>query len=144
MIVIREINASDLPDLARLFVELSGTTTEMEKMEENFRLIYANRDYIVLGAEVSGSLVGTAMGIICKDLVGSCNPFMVIENVIVSSDYRGKGIGKKIMLELERIAHSWDCFYTMFVSGKQRADAHKFYESIGYRLDVVQGFKKYL
>jgi hypothetical protein len=30
------------------------------------------------------------------------------------------------------------------LSTVKRKGAHKFYESLGYQLDVVQGFKKYL
>ena len=110
----------------------------------NFDKIEKNEDYFLLGAKCNDKLGGSLMGIICHDLVGECKPFMVIENVIVSSKYRGFGIGKKLMNEIERIGKEKGCYYTMFVSGAQRKEAHKFYESLGYRLDEVQGFRKYL
>ena len=31
-----------------------------------------------------------------------------------------------------------------FISDAHRKEAHQFYESLGYKLDEVQGFKKYL
>ncbi len=57
---------------------------------------------------------------------------------------RGKKIGKALIYEIENIGRERNCYYTIFVSGIQRKDAHRFYESIGYSLDSVQGFKKYL
>lgn len=144
MIEIKRIESNDLKDLSLLFEELSGKKTDFEIMVKSFELINRNEDYIVLGANYDGKLVGSLMGIICYDLVGECKPFMVIENVIVSGNLRGKGIGKKLMTEIERIGKEKNCYYTMFVSGFQRKEAHKFYESLGYKLDEVQGFKKYL
>ena len=49
-----------------------------------------------------------------------------------------------LMEEIENIGRIRDCFYTMFVSGSRRKEAHLFYEAVGYDLDLVQGFKKYL
>lgn len=144
MIEIKRIERNDLKELSLLFEELSGKKTDFEIMVKNFEWISKNEDYIVLGAKYNGKLVGSLMGIICHDLVGECKPFMVIENVIVSSNLRGQGIGKKLMTEIERIGKEKNCYYTMFVSGAQRKEAHKFYESLGYKLDEVQGFKKYL
>ncbi len=144
MIEIVKIKRNDLPDLALLFKELSGKETDINKMLQCFELMEKNQGYYVLGAIYNGILVGSLMGIICLDLVGECQPFMVIENVIVSSEFRGIGIGKKLMIEIERVAKEKNCSYTMFVSGTKRKEAHKFYESLGYNLDEVQGFKKYL
>lgn len=76
--------------------------------------------------------------------VRQCKPFVVIENVIVKSTCRGRGIGKMLMEKIEQIGRNRGCFYTMFVSGGKRKEAHRFYEAMGYDLGCVQGFKKYL
>ncbi len=144
MVEIIVIKCNDLPDLSLLFEELSGKKSDIDKMVNNFKWMEKNEDYFVLGAKYNGKLVGSLMGIICHDLVGECRPFMVIENVIVSNKLRGQGIGKELMFEIEKIAKEKNCYYTMFVSGFQRKDAHKFYESLGYKVNEVQGFKKYL
>ena len=144
MVEISKIVKSDLQELSSLFFELTGENTDFAKMNSNYEWIDENENYILLGARNDGKLVGSLMGIICRDLVGECRPFMVIENVIVSSGFRGKGIGKKLMIEIEDIAKRNNCYYIMFVSGAQRTDAHAFYKSIGYGLDQVQGFKKYV
>lgn len=142
MVEISYLSDNDLLELSKLFEELAGRKTNIKKMKESFQFISNNPDYIVLCAKIDEKLVGSLMGIICKDMVGECNPFMVIDNVIVSSVSRGKGIGKKLMLYIEDLAIKHNCNYIMFVSSNQRKDAHKFYESLGYKLDEVQGFKK--
>lgn len=144
LITIEEIKSEELEELALLMEELSGSNTDFAKMTINFNWMKMNPDYFLLGAKCSNELVGTVMGIICKDLVGECRPFMVIENVVVKSAMRGKNVGKELIKEIERIGREKDCYYTMFVSLKHRKEAHKFYESVGYSLDEVQGFKKYL
>jgi len=69
---------------------------------------------------------------------------MVIENVIVKSAWRGRKIGARLMEEIEGIGRQRKCYYTMLVSGGHRKKAHQFYKTVGYDLDLVQGFKKYL
>lgn len=144
MISIEDITVSDFEELSLLLEELSGIETNEEKMLENFEWIESNKDYILLGAKYKNELVGTLMAIIVKDLAGECKPFMVIENVVVKSTMRGKNIGKTLMNEVEKIGREKNCCYIMFVSSIHRKNAHRFYESIGYSLDSVQGFKKYL
>jgi len=106
--------------------------------------IRKNPDYVVLGAKHLNKIIGTIMGVVIEDIIGDCRPFMVIENMIIDQDYRGKGIGKELMMYLENIARDRNCYYIIFVSSSKRKDAHRFYQSMGYELDLVQGFKKYL
>jgi ribosomal protein S18 acetylase RimI-like enzyme len=144
MLTIDRIKREDLDDLAGLYCELVGEETNLNKMKKNFIWMEENPNYIILGAKKNEKVVGSVMGIICRDLAGECKPFMVIENVVVSTEYRGKSIGTKLMKGIEEIARDRNCYYTIFVSASDRKSAHKFYESFGYKLDAVQGFKKYL
>lgn len=144
MIKIHTINKEDLPELADLYQELAGTWTNLEKMKETYQSMQSKPEYILLGAKLDGKLVGSFMGIVCSELVGECRPFMVIENVIVSNKYRGGGIGRLLMQYMESIARERGCYYIMFVSSMFRQEAHQFYESMGYKRDEVQGFRKRL
>ena len=139
-----QIQKNDLPDLSQLHEELSDMKSNFSKIEANFALMIRNDYYHLIGAKIDKRLVGSLMGILCLDLVGECRPFMIIENVIVSSDYRNKGIGKALLNEIEMIAKKLNCYYIFFVSGDNRKEAHRFYESLGYNNDKVKGFKKYL
>ncbi|WP_019911648.1 GNAT family N-acetyltransferase [Paenibacillus sp. HW567] len=144
MPVIREIEADSLAALNLLYEELTGRLTDSRKLEAAFQTIKADSRYILLGAFVEGELLGSMMGIVCQDLVGDCRPFMVIENVVVSSRARRQGLGKRLMTALEEIAHARDCYYIIFVSGEKRKEAHVFYEAMGYREENVEGYRKHL
>ena len=144
MLTLQVATSDDLESLAQLFEELSGGETDLCKMKENFTFMASNPNYIVLTAKEDNLVVGSVMGIICLDLVRQCRPFMVIENVVVKSAWRGRQIGARLMEEIEKIGRQRECYYTMFVSGGHRKEAHQFYKSVGYDLDLVQGFKKYL
>lgn len=145
MIAIDKINESDLNDLSTLYEELSGVKTNMGKMKENYDWINTNPDYILIGAKDDNkNLIGSLLGIVCHDVVGECRPFMVLENVIVRSDCRGLGIGKTLVNYIENYARERNCYYIIFVSSINRKEAHKFYESLEYDINAVQGFKKYL
>lgn len=144
MVIINEIEADSLEALNELYGELSGSRTEPAKLEEAFRRIKADSRYILLGAYVDGELLGSMMGIVCQDLIGDCRPFMVIENVVVSSRARRQGLGKKLMTAIEQTARERDCYYIILVSGEKRKEAHVFYESMGYRDEKVEGYRKHL
>jgi len=145
LITIEKINSDDLIELSDLYEELSGNKTNIEKMKENYDWINTNPDYILIGAKDDNkNLVGSLLGIMCHDVVGECRPFMVLENVIVRSDYRGLGIGKQLMSFIEDYCRKRKCYYIIFVSSKSRKESHRFYESLGYDINAVQGFKKYL
>ena len=144
MVSIEPMKPHELRELAKLYRELARKRTDARRMKQNFEWMTSNPDYLVLGAKSDGRLLGSLMGVVCHDLVGECRSFMVVENVIVARSHRRQGVGRKLMRALERIARQRHCYYIMFVSKSQRKDAHRFYESLGYRLGVAQGFKKYL
>lgn len=145
MLTIDRIKESDLADLICLYEELSGKKTDMRKLKESFHYIDSNPDYLLIAAKGDdGQLLGSLLGIICHDVVGECRPFMVLENVVVKSDFRGVGVGKELMNYIEDAACKNNCYYIMFVSSMDRKEAHAFYQSLGYSITAVQGFKKYL
>ncbi|MEK5058908.1 GNAT family N-acetyltransferase [Paenibacillus shunpengii] len=144
MVYIEQIEMKHLPQLAELYEELIGVSTNLAKMEETYQTLLEDKSYYVLGAFYENQLAGSLMGILCKDLIGECEPFMVIENVVVSSKIRRIGIGRKLMNEIEVIARQQNCRYIILVSGGQRVEAHRMYESMGYREEHVEGFRKLL
>lgn len=143
LITLRQITFDDLESLSELYVELINKETNLKKLVNVYLSIQNNENYVILGAFNEDQLVGSLMGIICFDLVGECRPFMVIENVIVSQRARRQGVGMKLMNEIERIARERNCYYSIFVSGGQRKEAHEFYESLGFKEENVEGYRKH-
>jgi GNAT superfamily N-acetyltransferase len=115
-----------------------------QQMQKTFQQMKKQGHYYVLGAYDQDKLVGSVMGVECMDLMGSCEPFMVVENVIVSERIRRQGVGQKLMLKIEHIAKDLGCAYIILVSGDQRKEAHRFYEKLGFKDEKVQGYRKHL
>ena len=58
-----------------------------------------------------------------------------IINLVVAESVRSQGIGKELLAFVEQIAFDNGCVCIEVDSGKQREDAHRFYEREGYLCD---------
>lgn len=139
---VREAGFQDVNHLSKLFMEFIGQPSNIDFLQKQLKIISKDPNYFVSVACENQKVIGTAMGIICYDLVGNCKPFLLIENVVVSPEHRNKGVGKLLMNSLEDFGRSHHCNYVMLVSHITRIQAHKFYESIGF--EIQAGFKKRL
>ncbi len=141
MVTIRPIAEQDLPGLLALYIELYHIPTNPDRMRENFSRMAASPDYLVIGAFTeTGELVGSALAIICTDIIAGCQPWAMVENVIVTERVRGQGVGRLVMEALEAFAVQRGCSYIQLTTSRE--DAHGFYKSIGYRDDLVRAFRK--
>ena len=138
---IEKATAADLPALQLLYIQLCEEKIDLAKAAAVLHNMLAQENYHLLVArESTGRAIGTAMGVLCLDLAYSCDPFMLIENVVVLEEFRAAGVGKRLMDELERIAQAAGCSLVMLVSGAARESAHTFYKNLGYA--EAKGFKK--
>ncbi len=145
MVAVEKLHKDDLAGLKQLYDNgFEGTNTDFFKMAEGFAWMEEHPDYTILCAKYENEIVGTLMGVANREIIGECRPFMVIENVVVSDRHRRMGIGRLLMAGIEKIAIEKNCSFMMLISRVHRTEAHKFYESVGLRGDVVKGFKKYL
>ncbi|MCX5114059.1 GNAT family N-acetyltransferase [Streptomyces sp. NBC_00378] len=65
---------------------------------------------------------------------------VLIEAVRVRADRRGGGLGRELMKQAVERARLRGCGLMQLTSGKRRADAHRFYESLGFARSH-EGFK---
>lgn len=137
------ISKQDIWELAELYEDLTEKKSNIDKMKEIFPKINENPDCYLYKVEYEGILVGTIMGIICYELCADCQPFLVIEDVIVKKDFRRKNIGSFMFKELEKLAIKRGCYISILVSSYRHPEAHIFYEKIGFN-DSVKGFRKKL
>jgi ribosomal protein S18 acetylase RimI-like enzyme len=56
-----------------------------------------------------------------------------VDELVVDENYRGQGIGKKLMSKIEEIATGNQCSQIELDSSFHRKEAHRFYERIGYK-----------
>ena len=70
---------------------------------------------------------------------GRSNGF--IENVITDAEYRGRGIGKKLMELAIEYARKNNCYKAVLLSGAKRKEAHSFYEACGFDGNSKRGYE---
>ncbi len=142
MIKVRKAIQKDADQLVFLMRELiegeendpAAVRNELEQMEQD--------DHYFLAVACEGkTIVGSIMGVLCRDICKGCRPFLVIENVITKDGWRGKGVGCLLFETVEQWGKDHRCAYSMLVSGCNRTGAHVFYEQIGY--SKACGFRKY-
>ena len=96
---IRTLLRSDMKRLSDLYRQFWDEQSDVQKMEKQFDIIQRENSHLLLGAEEEGILIGSVMGVICKELYGECRPFLVIENMIVEKGGRRKGIGRALLAD---------------------------------------------
>jgi len=141
-ITVRDIRKEDMNSLAVLYSQFWGEKSDIAKMSEKFKQLQNDDAYILLCTEEQGKLTGSVMGIVCEELYGECEPFLVLENMVVDSNYRQRGIGRQLFAELEIRAKQKGCRQIILVTETNRKDARAFYESLGFHPADNKGYKK--
>jgi len=111
--------------------------------EETWRAILGDERRSFLVAELGEDVVGAADLIVVPNLTHGGKPLAFVENVVVTAAYRSTGIGRALMAEVEACARAAGCYKIQLLSNELREDAHRFYESLGYRASA-RGYRKYL
>ena len=141
---IRALTVDDMESLSALYYQFWNEVSDVPKMKASFHAMQSDEAYILLGAEEAGKLVGSVMGIVCRELYGDCAPFLVLEDMIVDQNYRKQGVGKLLFRELEKRAVLKGCAQVILVTDTSRKDAQGFYESMGFHPAANRGYKKKL
>jgi GNAT superfamily N-acetyltransferase len=128
---------NDLPEVvslcAMLYEESEGGAPSAENAEIIFDRITRYPDYRIYLAEINGDIVGTFTLLIFDNLGHGGAPSAIVENVVVSPEYRGRGIGKRMMDFAMQRARDAGCYKLALSTNVKREEAHRFYESLGYK-----------
>ena len=97
----------------------------------------------LLMAESNGIPCATAILNLCQDVMYGTQPFGLIENIVVSENYRRRGIGRALLTHIEQLARARDCSKLMLFSNATRESAHAFFRRRGFSSDRKLAFVKY-
>ena len=139
---IAQLERTDLEELSKLYQQLIPNEVSIEKMESVFERNKNNKNHIALVARENSKLLGTLMAYICEMYFGQCRSFMVIEDLVVDQNLRGKGIGSSLMEVAESKARENNCSYIMLITDNDREESQNFYKKLGYSTDEYCAFKK--
>ncbi|MCC6952806.1 MAG: GNAT family N-acetyltransferase [Deltaproteobacteria bacterium] len=100
--------------------------------ERAFEAISADRNNELIVAEQAGTVVGVLQLTFIPYLTLKGSSRALIEGVRVASEKRGRGIGTQMLRWAIERARERQCRVVQLTTNKSRADAIRFYESLGF------------
>ena len=129
-IAIRDAIIEDAGVIASLLGELGypsqpdGVRARLARLlvREGSRVFVAEREATVLGV----------LGLDRMPVLTSVNDVAMIIALVVTERERRSGVGRLLIGRAEDEARAWQCGRVMVTSAERRAEAHAFYEHLGY------------
>jgi ribosomal protein S18 acetylase RimI-like enzyme len=142
---LRRARSGDLASMADLLGELFGIETDFEARPERqiagLRVLLKRRGCVVLVAEEGGEVVGMAT---MQTLVSTAEggPVGSVEDLVVCSHFRGRGIGSKLIAALEDIARGEGFLRLQLLADERNAPAASFYAERGWNKTNMKSWMK--
>ena len=125
---IRELAKSDYNQVIELWTKSLSNKFDNEINTDHI----SDPSSITLVSVDNNTITGVASLYIIKKLTRTLG---LIEDVAVNENYRGKGIGKKLVEKLIGIAADKKCDKTVLNSSEQNSE---FYKKIGFEINEIQ------
>jgi GNAT superfamily N-acetyltransferase len=132
---VRDALASDAPGLARLAEQL-GYPTEPSVIADRLREIDPQLERVIVAVHDAHGVV--AWLTVRATVHIHSGPHAEISGFVVDETMRGVGIGKRLMTEVEQWARTKGLPAIHLSTNVKRTDAHRFYESLGFRVTKQQ------
>lgn len=136
----RQATREDLPEIVRMIADdFLGATRERyenplpESYVKAFEEIEADKNNELIVAQIEGEIVGTLQITFTPSISFQGGKRATVESVRVDAKHRGKGLGKELMLWAIERAKREDCYVLQLTTNSERTDAHRFYESLGFK-----------
>jgi len=135
----RPATRTDLPAIVRMLAE-DELGARRERFETPlpqayytaFEAIEADPNQEIIVAELDGEVVGALQLMYLPSLSYQGGTRAQVESVRVLKQSRGQGIGARMMEWAIERARQRGCHLMQLTSHKSRADAHRFYERLGF------------
>ena len=132
MIKIRNLSINDLEGLIKLLEQLwTGKAIDRDSVKKVIERGLKSENQIYICATDGGKVIGYCSLTIKNNLWMSAN-LGNVDELVVDSDYRNRGIGKMLMNEIQNIAKENDCKRLELDSAFHRTVAHDFYSNLGF------------
>ena len=136
-IKIRDIVESDIDIgfLESLDHLRKASNLDRETAKNILKKIIENPDHIIHVAEIDGKIVGSTTLLIEQKFIHDGGKVGHIEDVVVSKEYEGRGIGIKLVNSLLKKAKAMNCYKTILDC---QSELIPFYERIGFKQESNQ------
>jgi GNAT superfamily N-acetyltransferase len=149
-VAFRKAIAADLPALLELLVDdavaqaRGGYTADVTPaVRDAFDEIVRDPNNELWLGERGGEIVAMLQLTLIPGLSRGGMKRALVEAVRVRADVRCRGVGAALMVHVEQRARQAGCGLMQLTTDRQRLDAHRFYERLGYVASHV-GMKKKL
>lgn len=133
-VAIRFGASEDLPFLVALYEQLNPGDPQAphERLAAVLLEILSSPHFDLVVAELNGEIVGTCYLNVIPNLTRGASPYAVVENVVVTREFRDRGIGKAVVRFA--LARAWErgCYKAMLQTGSKSEAKHNFYRSCGF------------
>lgn len=129
--LIRPANIEDAQIVYQFVCELEHISFDFPLFERIFLRNIHLPNYYYLVSEQKGKIVGF-ISCHAQNLLHHCGMVGEIQELFILNEYRNKGIGQALMLELERIAQNNGWVNLEVTCNKKRLATHSFYKQIGF------------
>jgi GNAT superfamily N-acetyltransferase len=135
-VIIREAGEADLPLILPLYGQLGmddGSVLTLDEARAVFRRLQSYPDYKLFIAAAAGEILGVFAMAVLDNLGHLGAPSALVEDVVVRKDWRQRGIGTEMMRFALSRAREKGCYKLALSSNKNREEAHRFYENLGFQ-----------
>ncbi len=130
-VVIRRARLDDASALADLCTQL-GYPTGTDEVAKRLSVLERRDDTVIYVAETAdGQVIGWVQACLTHLLIVPRHA--EIGGLVVDEGWRGRGVGRQLMAAAEQWARQQGCAELRLRSNITRAEAHRFYEALGYR-----------
>ncbi|MGQ0714469.1 MAG: GNAT family N-acetyltransferase [Gemmatimonadaceae bacterium] len=130
-LAIRDAILEDSGAISSLLEEL-GYPSLADGVRQRLSRMLHREDSRVFVAERSAKVLGV-LGLHRLPVLTSINDVAMIVALVVTAKARRSGVGRALLARAEDEARVWRCGRIMVTSAEHRADAHAFYEQVGYQ-----------
>lgn len=140
--LIRLARYEDLASLQSLYIELRPQDPVLppDEAARCWKALLDQPHVKLIVADHDGRLVSTCMLAFIPNFASLGRPIGFIEHVITLSEFRGQGFARAVLRHALDLAWAQNSCKVVLLSGAQRVEAHRLYESLGFRGDIERGF----
>jgi ribosomal protein S18 acetylase RimI-like enzyme len=138
----RKAQPQDADAIAKLYAELN-TLSSPGVLPDRIAEVAADTNSYLIVCDDGKDLLATALISLCNDVMFNRQPFAIVDNFVVATEYQREGIGKSLMDHIEEFCLQRDCSKIMLLSDSDNRGAHDFYTAMGFDPDAKLGFIKY-
>ena len=134
---IRGAIKEDIPGILSLYAQPEmdgGEVLSQCQAEKLFNRISRYPNYKIYVAVADNEIVGSFSLLVMDNLAHMGAPSAIVEDVVVTPHRQGQGIGAHMMQFAMDQCKKHGCYKLVLSSNKKRAEAHKFYQKLGFEL----------